>query len=57
MPYPVHAAHYMGLATSAWLLDGDADMRDHHLRCYASLMGISFGRALARFNMRIVGVL
>lgn len=55
MRHPVLAQFHMGLAQSAWLLDGDADVRDHNLRCYAALLGISYGRALARFNMQIVG--
>lgn len=55
--YPVLAQFHMGLAQSAWMLDNDADQRDHHLGCYAALLGISYGRALARFNMQIVGAI
>lgn len=53
--HPALAQFHMGLAQSAWLIDNDADVRDHQLSLYAALAGVSFGRALARFNMQLAG--
>lgn len=47
----------MGRAISAHLLDNDGDMVDFYLALYAAILGISIGRAFARFNMQIVGVI